>query len=255
MRHRLTTIPALSCLLSMTALAGIPAVHASTATPATTDALPDGDKETVVLLHGLGRGKSAMWLLGERLEKAGYRVERIGYPSLRDDPRKVLAGVRAQIDSCCAQREQPVHFVGHSLGGLLARAYLADKPVRTLGRVVLIGSPSQGTPLVDAYRDTWWMKIAGPTANALGTGADSFPRSLPAPDYPLGVIAGKRERHLEYPVIEGDDDGLVPVEATRVEGMQDFVVVEAGHAQLRYDERTAELTVAFLKSGKFTHTD
>jgi hypothetical protein len=131
------------------------------------------------------------------------------------------------------------------------RAYLADKPVKNLGRVVLIGSPSQGTPVVDSYQDHWWMKLAGPTANALGTGNTSFPKSLPPPDYALGVIAGKVERVIDFPSIPGDDDGLVPVESTRVEGMKDFVVVKAGHAMLRYNELAAEQAIAFLKFGQF----
>jgi pimeloyl-ACP methyl ester carboxylesterase len=217
-------------------------------------AAPDSNivqRDTVVVLHGLGRNKSSMWLLADRIEAAGFSVERVGYKSLKDEPAEILANVRNTINACCAQRERPVHFVGHSLGGLLVRAYLADKPVKNLGRVVLIGSPSQGTPVVDSYQDHWWMKLAGPTANALGTGNTSFPKSLPPPDYALGVIAGKVERVIDFPSIPGDDDGLVPVESTRVEGMKDFVVVKAGHAMLRYNELAAEQAIAFLKFGQF----
>lgn len=208
-------------------------------------------RETVVLLHGLGRNRSSVWLLADRVEAAGYDVERIGYKSLHDAPADILANVRAQIDACCAQREAPVHFVGHSLGGLLVRAYLAQAHVKKLGHVVLIGSPNQGTPIVDDYRDRWWMKFAGPTANALGTDPGSFPKSLPPPAYPLGVIAGKVERVIDFPRIDGDDDGLVPVEATRVEGMRDFVVIDAGHAMLRYNEQAARQVISFLKFGQF----
>lgn len=207
--------------------------------------------ETVVVLHGLGRNKSSMWLLASRFEAAGFRVQRIGYRSLHEDPAGILVNLRAQIDACCARSEQPVHFVGHSLGGLLIRAYLASKPVKQLGRVVLIGSPSQGTPIVDTYRDKWWMKYAGPTAAALGTGENSFPKSLPPPDYPLGVIAGKSDRLIDYPAIPGDDDGLVPVDSTKVKGMQDFVVIRTTHSMLRYNEQTAAQAIAFLKFGQF----
>lgn len=244
----MTGLRAATISLLLVAVAGVPVTGNAQATPHGGD---DAERETVVVLHGLGRNKSAMWLLAARIEAAGFRVERIGYKSLKDSPQRILENVGRQIDTCCAQRATPVHFVGHSLGGLLVRGYLAGKPVKHLGRVVLIGSPSQGTPVVDDYRTAWWMKFAGPTAKALGTGSDSFPKSLPAPDYPLGVIAGKVERLVDYPAVPGDDDGLVPVDATRVEGMQDFVVIESSHSMLRYDELAAEQAIAFLKSGQF----
>jgi len=240
-----------ACLAAF-CLAVVAAGNAGATPPAPVSAVDAGTaRETVVLLHGLGRSRASVWLLAERIGKAGYAVERIGYRSLHDAPGDILASVRSQIDACCAQREAPVHFVGHSLGGLLVRAYLAEARVKKLGRVVLIGSPSQGTPVVDDYRGRWWMKLAGPTANALGTDAGSFPKSLPPPAYPLGVIAGRVERAIDYPRIDGDDDGLVPVAATRVEGMRDFVVIEAGHAMLRYREETARQVVSFLRFGQF----
>lgn len=239
--------------LAMPVAAGQPATTPAAMPAAVTAGKTAAARETVVLLHGLGRSRTSVWLLAERIGKAGYTVERIGYRSLHEEPGEILASVRAQIDACCAQREAPVHFVGHSLGGLLVRAYLAEARVKSLGRVVLIGSPSGGTPVVDDYRERWWMKFAGPTANALGTDAGSFPKSLPAPAYPLGVIAGRLERAIDFPRIEGDDDGLVPVEATRVDGMRDFVVIEAGHAMLRYREETARQVVNFLRFGQFAH--
>jgi hypothetical protein len=114
----------------------------------------------------------------------------------------------------------------------------------------LIATPNAGTPLVDAYRDSWWMDLAGPTAKSLGTDPDSFPNSLPAPDYPVGVIAGVREAAF-LDLIPGDDDGLVPVESTKVAGMADFVVVESNHVYLRYSREVARQTIAFLRTGEF----
>jgi len=144
------------------------------------------DKETVVLLHGLARSNAAMWLLASRLEDAGFYIERVGYSSLTQTPAQILEDVSQQIEECCARRNHTVHFVGHSLGGLLIRAYLQHHKVRNLGRVVLMGTPNQGTEIVDKFRDKWWMQLAGPTALALGTDSNSFPNSLQAPYYPVG---------------------------------------------------------------------
>lgn len=209
------------------------------------------NRETVVLLHGLGRNKAAMWLLAWRIEDAGFDVIRIGYDSLHETPGQILAGVSREIDACCKALSQPVHYVGHSLGGLVIRAYLAEREWRNRGRVVLIGTPNNGTPLVDEYKDTWWMNLAGPTANALGTDPDSFPNSLPEPDYPVGVIAGLREGGFAKALMPGDHDGLVPVESTKVAGMSDFIVVETSHSLMRYNEEVARQTIAFLRKGEF----
>lgn len=210
------------------------------------------DREVVVLLHGFGRSNSAMWLLGSRLERAGYYVQRVGYTSLRRTPDEILREVSVQIDTCCRDHPRKVHFVGHSLGGLMIRAYLQNNRVSNLGRVVLIGTPNKGTAAADRYHDNWLMKIFGPTARAMGTDEDSFPNSLQKPYYPVGVIAGMHDNAANDSVLPGRDDGLVPVEATKLEGMTDFWVVETGHSMLRYNEEVAGQTVAFLKNGKFS---
>ena len=236
-------------------LAGILAVLASAVQNSSADSVGGAEeaasRETVVLLHGLGRTRAAMWPLAVRIEKAGFDVVRIGYDSLRHSPEQILAEVGQQIDACCANRPEPVHFVGHSLGGLIIRAYLAGHELRTRGRVVLIATPNSGTPLVDSYNDAWWMDLAGPTAKSLGTGLDSFPNSLPKPDYPVGVIAGTREYWLIKDLIPGQHDGLVPLESTRIDGMVDFITVDSNHAFLRYSQEVARQTIAFLRTGQF----
>lgn len=211
-------------------------------------------KETVVLLHGLARSSAAMWMLSIRLHRAGYHVEHISYRSLNVTPDEILGDVTRQIDRCCRSLSAPVHFVGHSLGGLLIRGYLQENQVKQLGRVVLMGTPNQGTGVVDHFQDRWWAKLAGPAAMSLGTGEDSFPASLSKPDYPLGVIAGVRSlKDANAAFLPGDDDGVVPVSSTRLEGMSDFVVIETGHAMMRYNREVAHQAIMFLKQGYFDH--
>jgi pimeloyl-ACP methyl ester carboxylesterase len=210
-------------------------------------------QDTVVLLHGLWRSRTAMWLMSHRLENAGFQVQNIGYDSTHETPEQILNSVAAQIDACCKALPHTVHFVGHSLGGLIIRAYLADNAVRQQGRVVLIGTPNKGTPLVDAFQDSWWLALAGPTARALGTGPDSFPKSLPPPEYPVGVIAGLSENGLAQHLLADSSDGMVPVESTKLVGMVDFILVESGHSSMRYSEEVARQTISFLRRGRFVH--
>ena len=205
----------------------------------------------VVLLHGLGRSKYAMWLLEQRLQNAGFQVENIGYSSLRASPDQIVNSVSQKIARCCIGKSRELHFVGHSLGGLIIRAYLANNAVPNLGRVVLIGTPNKGSEIVDRYKDQWWLKLLGPTVQALGTTRGSLASSLPQPNYPLGVIAGRsgvlRNEHL----LPGPDDGLVSLESTKVRGMQDFVVVDSGHSMMRYNKDVADQTISFLSTGQF----
>jgi hypothetical protein len=135
---------------------------------------------------------------------------------------------------------------------LLIRAYLQEKRVENLGRVVLMGTPNQGTPVVDHFSDSWWMKLLGPTANALGTDSESFPGSLDTPYYPVGVIAGVSGNGYNDRFLPGADDGLVTVEGTKLDGMSDFILVKSGHAFMRYKEEVAKQAVYFLKNGKFS---
>jgi dienelactone hydrolase len=210
-----------------------------------------GDKEIIVLLHGLGRNNTSMWLLASRFRDAGYFVQRVEYRSLHEDTDEILADISSQINQCCQQHEYKVHFVGHSLGGLMVRAYLQHNRVDNLGRVVLLGTPNQGTEAADHFSESWLMKILGPTAKTLGTDADSFPKSLEAPYYPVGIIAGVIESNLNDPVIPGKDDGLVSIEATKIDAMTDFIVIETGHSMMRYDREVAEQTIEFIQNGAF----
>jgi hypothetical protein len=86
----------------------------------------------------------------------------------------------------------------------------------------------------------------------LGTGADSFPASLPDPDYPVGVIAGVASGLLSDDLLPGDDDGLVPVESTKVRGATDFIMVKSGHSYMRYSEAVATQVIEFLRTGEFS---
>lgn len=208
-------------------------------------------KELVILLHGLGRGKSIMVAMGERLEKAGFDVSIVDYSSIGRTPEEILKDVAQQINAFSKDTNQTVHFVGHSLGGLIIRAYLDSIKIKNLGKVILIGSPNQGTPFVDRFRDAWWLKLVGPAASSLGTDSKSFPRSLRPPYYPVGIIAGISKTINNDDFIPGEDDGIVPVESTKIEGMKDFILVEVSHSALPRNELVAEQTIEFLKNGAF----
>lgn len=214
---------------------------------------PEG-AEAVVLLHGLGRRAGSMERLAERLQSAGFSVHNVSYPSRKGDPETLLAAVAAKIEACCADAGR-LHFVGHSLGGILARAHIARTRPRQLGRVVLLSPPNQGSEIIDALGDAWLFEvIMGPTARTLGTAEDSLPNRLPPPDYELGVIAATASINpLGSWLIPGDDDGMVSICRMRIEGMADFVTVDRTHAFVMRGPEVAEQVAVFLRTGRFDH--
>lgn len=212
------------------------------------------NKPVVMMLHGWGRNPSAMWYIGKQMEKSGFDVVRLEYHSLTQGPDEIMTDITGQINTFCTDHpKRQIHFVGHSMGGLVIRAFLEKNNIPNLGRVVLMGTPNQGVPIVDRYRDTWWMKALGPSAATLGTNSDSFPASIGPPDYPIGIIAGHTDSTFNDRLIPGRDDGLVPVESTLLPGMTDFIVINSGHWTMRYDKEIARQVILFLNSGRFDH--
>jgi len=211
--------------------------------------------ECVVLLHGLARTAASMDTMQHRLEEAGYLVMNIDYPS-RELPIEELAplAVGQGIAGCRALTKDPrIHFVTHSLGGILVRQYLADNELPELGRVVMLGPPNQGSTAVDELGDLpgfdW---VNGPAGRQLGKGADSVPLALGPAEFELGIIAGTRSIDpIASAVLDDPDDGKVSLEDTKLEGMDDFVIVEHSHAFMMRLQGPIELTIQFLKTGAF----
>ena len=215
---------------------------------------PEPGADQVVLLHGLGRTETAMLLLENELAGAGFEVHNIGYPSTDDSPDELIDRVGAEIDDCCLDNGRRLNFVGHSLGGLLIRAYLQDTTPDNLGRVVLLGTPNRGSELADQSEGLAGnvLAMAGPTARMLGTGPDGLAASLRPPDYPVGVIAGTRDSGVTNQWLPLPNDGMVSLDSARLDGMTDFIELSVTHFGLRNDPEVARQTLYFLAHGSFS---
>ena len=211
-------------------------------------------KDGVVLLHGLCRSDKSMVAMGKALAAAGYSVVNVDYPSRSATVEELAATViPAALSDPRLAGSSRVHFVTHSLGGLLVRCYLAGHSVPNLGRVVMLGPPNQGSEVVNHLsRFRFFSNVNGPAGQELGTGQDSAPNRLGPVDFDLGVIAGDRSINwINSLMIEGADDGKVSVERTKVGGMKGHVVVHATHPCLMRNRRVIGFTLVFLKSGLF----
>ena len=213
-------------------------------------------KEAVVLLHGLGRSARSMAGLGKRLAAEGYDVVNLAYPSRRHAPEALMGHVSAEIRAH-VREDQRLHFVTHSLGGILVRAMLAEKAPPNLGRTVMLAPPNKGSEVADLLGERQpfrWM--LGPTLPRLNTRAESFPRQLPAAEFELGVIAGNRHVNpLSAALVASPNDGIVSVESTRIDGMTDFMVVNRSHTFIMYAPEVKEEVAHFLREGRFSRSE
>ncbi|MEX0868012.1 MAG: alpha/beta fold hydrolase [Pirellulales bacterium] len=216
--------------------------------------------KAVILLHGLFRTKGAMKGMERFLaEQGGYTVFRMGYPSTRDDIDAHAEALRAIIDHLDGVTQ--IDLVGHSLGNLVIRRYLAittdpERGIqgdRRLGRVVMLAPPNHGSAFGEKVLPLDVTKqIAGKSALAIAEDWKALNDKLTTPRIPFGILAGGKGDDEGYNrLIPGDDDMVVEVSSTRLAGAADFRIVPAVHTFIMNNEQVQRMTLHFLQHGAF----
>jgi triacylglycerol esterase/lipase EstA (alpha/beta hydrolase family) len=213
--------------------------------------------ELVIVLHGLGRSRASMNRVASTLRRDGYRVVNVSYPS-RTMPLEQLAGgwLPALLREHGAEDAPRLHFVTHSMGGIIARLWLRDNPApANLGRIVMLAPPNHGSEVADRLRGNPFFRLfTGVNGARLGTGADSLPAQLAAgPDAArIGVIAGNRSLNPVFSSwIHGPDDGKVGVASARLDGAGGFIEFPYSHTWLAWRRPVLAQVGAFLRDGEF----
>lgn len=210
----------------------------------------------VIMIHGLFNSSSRMDRFEEYFKERGYQVLNIDYPSA-DYPVEELSQkyLKPIVDSISVAEEQDVHFITHSLGGLVLRHYLTHNNPPGLGRVVMLSPPNHGSELADLFlKRSLARKIAGPATMELRTENNGFFEKLGPIDYNLGIIAGNKsytrgtDRHLP-----GADDGMVAIDSMKLEGMTDFIILNEHHRGLTRSIDAMKQAEYFLKNRQFNH--
>ncbi len=211
--------------------------------------------DTVVLIHGLGRTRRSMWMVALWLRFCGYRVTSIGYPSrcvsIAEAVERHIGPKLAELEFAEGSR---VHFVTHSLGGIVFRAWAVKRdPAFPLGRAVLLAPPNQGSQIIDELRQWRWERwVLGPVSAELGTDAGSTPNSLGSLPPETGIIMGSKDtlpvfRHLLGP----ESDGVVTIASSHADGETDFILLPANHATIILQPAVFRAVHRFLRTGSF----
>ncbi|MGW1424933.1 esterase/lipase family protein [Bradyrhizobium manausense] len=205
----------------------------------------------VVLLHGIARTSASLKHLERALQSAGFATLNIDYAS-RERPIAVLADDIHPAIARFAERDAPLHFVAHSMGGLVTRTYIAKHRPNRLGGVVMLGTPNGGSEVADLLSGSRLYRVFyGPAGLELTTALRSCAPA--AVDYPVGVIAGNRfiDPVAGLFILPRPNDGRVTVQNAVLAGMTDHIVVKASHTGLPSHATVIAQTIAFLREGRF----
>jgi pimeloyl-ACP methyl ester carboxylesterase len=211
--------------------------------------------ETVILLHGIGATPRSMRPLEGSLRAAGYQTLNIGYPSTKHRLETLAEIVIDMTRNAVVNSGGPVHFVGHSMGGLVTRAIIKRERPANLGRVVMLGTPNHGSEVADLLRNlAAFKRLYGPAGQQLLT---TTLADLEAPadeiNFELGIIAGTRtiDPFGSY-IIGKPSDGRVSVESTKLPGMSAHLILPVTHTFMPRNRHVIRQVRHFLETGRFS---
>lgn len=207
----------------------------------------------VVLLHGIARTSRSLRTLERALRAEGFATLNLDYPS-RSKPLDALAAdIHPRISEFAGTTSQ-LHFLAHSMGGLLTRVYVARHRPARLGRVVMLGTPNGGSEVANLLKNlSLYRAFYGPAGQQLTTTPDDTLISLPSPDYPVGIIAGIKsiDPITSHFVLPRPNDGRVSLQSAQLAGMADLAIVKASHTGLVRQPAAIAQALAFLRDGRF----
>ena len=204
---------------------------------------------TIILLHGMGRGRASLWVLDTRLQHAGYKTLNFPYVTHSHSIEELALQLCDFIGDNV--KTTTYHLIAHSLGNLIIRSGFHHGYPPGLGRIVMLAPPNHPAELARALRDSpIYRWFTGQSGQLLGS--DDFYAHLPVPDVPFGIIAGNRGQPV---TLREPNDGVITVESTKLNGMADWTVVPQAHTFIMNSRAVAELCISFIETGRFNTND
>ena len=216
--------------------------------------LPEIKGKVVLLLHGLGRTRGSMEELRKHLDQqAGLTAISLSYASTRASIEQHAQALSSVIKNIPQASE--IYLVGHSMGNLVIRHYLSgkDRPDPRIMRIVMLAPPNQGSALATLFKDNHLFHIFwGTSGEQIAVNWDRLAKKLATPECEFGIIAGGNiKSFFNNPFIKGEDDLVLRVEETRLEGARDFAIVPSYHGRIMNHSQTKAYTSRFLEKGHF----
>lgn len=208
-------------------------------------------QDCVILLHGLARTSYSMEKLQIILQNNHYTVVNHTYPSTRNSIQQLADTVISPlVQQCLHSHPTRIHFVTHSLGGIILQTYLQRHTIPLLDSIVMLSPPNHGSPLADSlHKNILVHFLLGPALNELTT--NKQPISLPK-SYTIGIIAGSYDFNpLGKRIFKTSNDGIVSVASTKLDHMTDFIVLPVSHTFMMRNKQVLQQILYFLKSAHF----
>jgi len=205
--------------------------------------------KAVIVIHGILRSSRTFTVMRPALEHAGYTVVEFEYPSTRIGIAEAANNLNQVIESLEGIAE--ISFVVHSMGGLVARAWLKQHADSRVKRMVMLGVPNRGAQMADLLRKSYAFRLLfGPAGQQLVTDPNGLIPTLPIPNCEFAIIAGARGHSAGFnPLISGDDDVLVTVASAWLPGATDSMTVRSFHRFIPANASVIDATVRFLETG------
>ena len=211
-------------------------------------------EEVIILVHGYNKSDSDMKFLKYNFEKLGYVTFTETLPLLFSSVEKCVDIFRIKVEEILKSKEKykKVHFVGHSMGGIIIRKFLEKNIVENIGRCILIATPNKGMKLSDFAEKNVKLfgKIFKPIYDTT-TYRLKIEKPLNNPNPEIGVLAGGKNNLILGLLLSKESDGRVEIEETKFNEMKEFMVLNYGHKEIHHKPDTVIFADNFLQKGTF----
>lgn len=210
-------------------------------------------QDILFLIHGLHGAKKDMEKIGSEFSEQ-YQIVNFSYPST-NFPIEILVNSYLKPEISKYLNARNIHFITHSMGGILLRLYLKDYTINNLGKIIMISPPNQGSEVADFFYKTFFYKLrygpAGSEVTTAGINALSLPTNLKTD---VGIIAGSGTQLPFFSwFIKGKDDGKISAEKTKLDNMSDFIVLPYSHDTIIFKNKTIIRIRNFLLNSSFSN--